>query len=230
MNALLVGASPSPGAEALVSELADGADIVIAVDGGGALCRAAGVVPDVVLGDFDSLPESELRTLEASGARVARFPAEKDATDLALAFDEARKLAATRVTVTAASGGRLDHELGVIAAMAANDDLRPVLAEPSSRAWLLSVAGRNQLLLEGCGSVVSLLPVGGPAEVSAAGLRWPLEGVELGVVQTLGVSNIIVRTPAHVEVHSGRVLVVSPSVGDSQPAAEVAGPDGQTRV
>jgi len=231
VNALLVCASPSPGAEALVRELCAAADVIVAVDGGGSVCRGAGVVPDVVLGDFDSLPEPELRLIEASGARVVRFRAEKDATDLELAFAEARSLGATRVTLTAASGGRLDHVLGVVAAMAANGDLWPQVAEPTSRAWMLSEAGRRRLVLAGRGSIVSLLPVGGSATVTATGLRWPLVGAILDPAQTLGLSNRIVGgSPAEVEVLSGTLLVLSPRVDDLPPAAQPSEPGIQTRV
>ena len=50
-------------------------DLVIAADGGYAYCRASGVVPDLVIGDFDSLGEVP------AGENVVRLPVEKDDTD-----------------------------------------------------------------------------------------------------------------------------------------------------
>jgi thiamine pyrophosphokinase len=220
MHALLVCASPEPGAPAFVRELAASADIAVAVDGGGAVCLEAGVVPAVVLGDFDSLPADTLDALTAAGARIVRYPADKDRTDLALALAEVRALGATTVTVTAASGGRLDHTLGVLATLVENRDLSPMLAEPSSRSWILGSDARRALQLEGPGAVVSLIPYGGSALVSATGLRWPLTDTLLGVGDTLGVSNVISTTAALVEAHDGVVLVVSPAVGECEPARE----------
>jgi thiamine pyrophosphokinase len=220
MNVLLVCASPENGAAGLAKELAAEADLVIAVDGGGTVCRDANVVPDVLLGDFDSIDAALVDELHSGGARVVRFPAEKDATDLELAFAEARLLGATQVTVTAASGGRLDHTLGVVATLAANSDLLPHIEEPGSRAWLLADSARREIALGGLGAVVSLIPLGGDAVVTAKGFRWGLERAGLGAFHTLGVSNVVDSNRATVEVHAGKVLVVSPAVGESVPAHE----------
>ena len=82
-------------------------DAVIAVDGGFASLEAAGCVPDLALGDFDSLgfvPE---------GVPVKLFPAEKDASDMELALEEALTCGAGAVEVYGALGGRLDHTLEI---------------------------------------------------------------------------------------------------------------------
>ena len=90
MRALLVCAAPVPGTETLLPRLAAEADLVVAVDGGGSVCLEAGVVPDVVVGDFDSLPDDDLDRLGQLGVSVIEFPAEKDASDLELAVGEVR--------------------------------------------------------------------------------------------------------------------------------------------
>ena len=48
-----------------------------------------GLEVDVVVGDMDSVPASTLAQVERAGGRVMRHPADKDATDLELALDEA---------------------------------------------------------------------------------------------------------------------------------------------
>ena len=78
------------------------------------MCFEARVRPDIVLGDFDSLDPATLERLRSDGASILAFPADKDQTDLEIAFDVARERRATTVTLTAASTGRLDHTLGAL--------------------------------------------------------------------------------------------------------------------
>ncbi len=220
MKALLVCAAPAPGGAELVSRLALAADLVIAVDGGGSVCLDAGVVPDILVGDFDSLPGSQLDDLVSRGVRVVEFPADKDETDLALALEVARREGVDRVVVTAASTGRLDHTLAVAGTLAAAADLRPQLREPELRGWVLSTALHPRLKLKGTGATVSILAPGWGATVSVRGVRWPLAKAELAPLSVLGMSNVIIDAAgAVIDVHAGTVLVLSPYV-DIAPATE----------
>lgn len=220
MNALLVCAAPAPGGVELLGRLAASADLVIAVDGGGAVCHEAGVAPDILVGDFDSLDGSLLDEFVSQGVRVVEFPADKDETDLALALSVARREGADRVTVTAASTGRLDHTLAVAGSLAAAADLQPQLREPELRGWVLSTALRSRLRLKGVGATVSLLAPGWGATVSIRGVRWPLARAELAPLSELGMSNVITDAEgAVIEVHAGTVLVLSPHV-DVAPATD----------
>ena len=88
----LVGASEFNSEQFSARNGAGAFDAVIAVDGGFASLAAAGCVPDLALGDFDSLgyvPE---------GVEVLVFPPEKDASDMELALGEvlSRRVRVTR--------------------------------------------------------------------------------------------------------------------------------------
>jgi len=221
VNALLVCAAPAPGAADLVARLAASADLVIAVDGGGAVCREAGVQPDILVGDFDSLESSLVDEFVSAGVRIVEYPADKDETDLALALAVARREGVDRVTVTAASTGRLDHTLAVAGTLAAAADLQPRLREPELRGWVVSTALGSRLTLKGMGATVSILAPGWNATVSVRGVRWPLTKAELAPLSVLGMSNIITDgAGAVIEVHAGTVLVLSPHV-DLAPAVEI---------
>ena len=211
MRALLVCASPVVGSSSLLARLAEDADLVVAVDGGGSLCLEAGIVPDMVLGDFDSLPAIDLQRLRTSGAEVLEFPAEKDASDLELAVAEARSQGATSVVVTAASSGRPDHYLAVLGVLASARDLRPTIVEPEAEMWLLSVEGRASLVLSGADATISLIPFGGSAVVSARGVQWELKDAILKADSSTGLSNRIdSKGLARICVATGIVLVFLP--------------------
>jgi thiamine pyrophosphokinase len=186
------------------------------VDGGGSVCLEAGVLPDVVLGDFDSLPAEDLMRLRALGATIQQFPADKDASDLELAVAEVRGRGAATITLTAAASGRVDHTLAVFGVMAAAADLRAHLVEPDLDVWALASAGRRSLELTGPGATITLSAFGGPAVVSARGVVWELDGVTLEPESSLGLSNRIdADGRAHVSVSHGVVLVFAPQVAGS---------------
>lgn len=221
MRALLVAAAPTAGSSELVASLAAESDLVIAVDGGGAVCLEAGVVPDVVLGDFDSLAPELLERLKSQGARIVSFPPKKDATDLELAVDEARRAGATHVVVSCATSRRLDHTLAVLGVLARASDLRPEIAEPDLGAWVLSPSGRAHLDLAGCGATVSLLALSEPVVVSVTGVDWPLDAHALQPGSTLGVSNVIAgEEGARISVGEGTLLVIAPEVSGATRARE----------
>jgi thiamine pyrophosphokinase len=193
-----------------VSQLSCNADLVIAVDGGGLVCLEGGVTPDILVGDLDSADSETVDRLLALGVPVRRYAIEKDATDLELAIGEARALGADDIVVTAATSGRLDHTLAVLAALAAAADLRPEISEPDLAVWVLGRSGRRELTLAGVGTTASLIPWGGIALVSVRGVRWPLDHAELGPESALGVSNVISSTEgATFTLHQGSALVLS---------------------
>ena len=91
--------------------------LVVAADSGADIAGSLGLTPDVIVGDFDSVTPAGA----AAATDQRRFPTDKDATDLALALAEARHRGATDITVVGGAGGRLDHFLANVAALASDD-------------------------------------------------------------------------------------------------------------
>ena len=188
-------------------------DTVVAADWGLDRALALGLDVDVVIGDLDSVSRDGLAVAEAAGARVVRHPAAKDATDLELALDEAVALGARRVLVVGSADGRLDHLLASLALLGAERYTDLELDAVVGAALVHVVRGRR--VLEGRpGDLVSLIPVGGPAEgVTTSGLEYPLAGETLGPGTSRGVSNVFTDEDASVEVSAGVLLAIRPSGG-----------------
>jgi len=88
-------------------------DFVIAADGGFAALTSYGVVPDLVIGDFDSL-EPGLLSAVSDHPNVIRSSAEKDDTDMMLAVKHALNLGYRSFIINGGLGGRLDQTLANI--------------------------------------------------------------------------------------------------------------------
>ena len=140
----------------------DGGATVIAVDGGVDHALALGLPVHRAVGDFDSVTGAGLARVEAAGASVERHPAAKDLTDLELALGAATAAGARRIVVVGGRGGRLDHALANLLALAA-----PAVAGVDLVALLdgsrVTVVRTTAVFRGRPGSLLSLLPVGGPA-------------------------------------------------------------------
>jgi thiamine pyrophosphokinase len=214
---VVVVANGAPGRIGDLPAWASAADYVIAADGGYELACGLGLKVDLVVGDFDSLPEEARREIEEKGIEVEVHPREKDASDLELALDRALALCPKRLALIGAIGDRLDHSLAgvfLLEKAAAAGVVEAVLLHGRGRAYLV----RDRLEIEAAriGDLVSLLPLSGEARgVRTEGLRYPLCGETLHRASSRGISNVVLSLPARVALAEGSLLVVhhaSPSV------------------
>ncbi len=189
-------------------------DFVIAVDGGFAHLEAIGRAPDVALGDFDSLgyvPQCRL---------VARYPSEKDKSDLELAFDRAKASRFEEVVVYAALSGRLDHtianlqlfarfsEAGMRVAGIGRDFAVRLLTGPD----VLDLPARDE-------GIVSVFAATDRASgVVERGLKYGLDDETLTNRTSRGLSNEFVGTDAVIGVGSGTLYIFCP-LRDLDPSA-----------
>jgi len=186
----------------------DAADYVIAADGGALPLREAGRMPDLVIGDMDSLDRETLETLAERGVELRRYPREKDETDLELALLHAAGLGASSIDVVGALGGRWDHTLANVALLALPELRGCALRLLADRQILFLV--RDTAVLNGQrGDTVSLIPLTGAVYgVTTEGLRYPLHDATLSFEHARGVSNVLLDPPGRVSLRAGLLLVV----------------------
>ena len=180
-----------------------GDDLVIAADGGYAVTRKAGIRPNLVVGDFDSLgaaPEGEC---------VITLPVVKDVTDTWAAIELGRERGYRSFRLYGCTGGRFDHTMANIQTLAA-------LASRGLEGWLV---GEDQLITAIAQKTVEFGPeyrgffsVFAYTErctgVSLKGLKYELENAELTSLFPLGVSNEFVGRPASDTIGEGIAILV----------------------
>jgi thiamine pyrophosphokinase len=199
------GASPDP---ETARQHAARADLLLTANGGARHALALDLVPHVVIGDLDSLDESQQRQLRSAGTHFVVHPPAKDETDLELALLYAVEHDANPIIVLAALGGRLDQTLAniLLLTMPALADRDVRLIEGLQTAFVV----RDQATIYGePGDTVSLIPLGGEVHgVTTSGLAFPLTEGTLPFGPALGVSNEMTTPQAHVQVRDGLLLCV----------------------
>lgn len=178
-------------------------DLLIAADAGLPPVQRAGLTPDLIVGDFDSLgyvPEGE---------NVLRHPVKKDDTDMMLAvrLGLARGFAAFRLY--GGVGGRTDHTLAnlqTLGFLAAHGAYGCLYGEREAFTVLL---GRSLRFPPACRGLISVFAFGGEASgVCLSGLLYPLEGRPLTPFFPLAVSNAFTGRAAEISAEAGALLVV----------------------
>lgn len=183
-------------------------DILVAADGGARYAIELGLVPSVVVGDFDSITDKDRRLLESLEVRLIEVPREKDETDLELALRHALGLGIPTILLVGALGNRLDHTLGNLS----------VLSDPTLSTYDIRCDDgveevffcRVSAGIRGHpGDTVSLIPWGqGVRGVRTSGLKWSLSGDTLYPHKTRGISNELTGEFAEVQIASGLLLIV----------------------
>lgn len=163
--------------------------MIIAADGGARHLLAAGLVPDVAVGDFDSLSAADLDALRVSGCEILSYPAAKDVTDTQIAVEQALERGAGEITIFGGMGSRLDHSL-------ANVLLLKLIHEKGGRGRVTDGEQTAELLVDHVelsgrpGDVVSVVPLTAKLEgLTIKGLKFPLHEATVPMGSSLTISN-----------------------------------------
>lgn len=183
-------------------------DCVICADGGVRHARELGIVPNLLVGDFDSLPDEVLQEYRVAGIPIRRYPTDKDKTDMQIAVDTAIDMGASQVFLVGAFGSRWDHSY-------ANMLMLYRLARRGIKAQILDshnivMVSCGKVEIEGeIGQILSLLPLGGDVRIlSTDGLKYPIVDSVLTLDFPYGVSNVLIKPKAEIQVGSGWIMVV----------------------
>lgn len=217
-HAVIYTGGDSPHADAhhgVTAHLSSGA-LVIAADSGWEHAVAHGTVPQVLVGDMDSISPAHLRDARAADTEIVEHPRDKDSTDTELALAEAVARGVRSITVVSGGGDRPDHVFALLHSLA-DESLSPVVISGwvGRACFMVLRTGDSADVPAARGDTVSLLPVGGDATVTATGLQWPLQESILRATQSRGISNVATGTP-HVTVHRGSLIafITPPNKGD----------------
>lgn len=180
--------------------------LIISVDKGYEIARSAGIIPHLLIGDFDSL----LSPLPDNMA-VIRLPAEKDDTDTLSALKYAMEQGFKQIDIYGGLGGRIDHSLANIQLLAyALDRGVSVKILDAQNMVLLMQKGMTEIRkIEGY--KLSLLAFSDICTgVSVSGVKYPLSDRILTNTLPLGVSNEFMpqSEKAVITLESGKLLVI----------------------
>jgi thiamine pyrophosphokinase len=181
---------------------------IICADSGASHLYAMGLIPDVIIGDMDSLPAEMQNYFEEQGSRIIRYPETKDETDTQLALDYAIRMAPNDIYIFGACGTRIDHTLANLSLLVSGVKKDIMIKLIDEWCEVFMVAGRH--VIEGeVGQTVSLLPFFDTVTgITLRGFEYPLENGVMEIGKPYGVSNRLNSMKGTIAVGSGRLLVI----------------------
>jgi len=200
--AIIGGEGPKSGT---LKKLAEQADLIVAADSGLVACEEAGIVPDWIVGDMDSLGDP--RRLEKYPAeKVIRHRSDKDLSDTELALSLLWDKGCGEIWLAGGGGGRTDHLLAICALF--ERERAPDRWFTSGEEIRCLKEGQTLSVSAAIGSIVSIFPLGrGPWQAESSGLKWPLNGVawESGC---FSLSNAAEKSPLELRSKKGNFLLI----------------------
>ncbi len=185
-------------------------DFVLCADGGYAHALTAGVKPDIVIGDGDSLQNAHVPP-----ELMLRVPVEKDDTDTMLCIRYALKEGFTECVIVGGLGGRLDHTVANLQTLAFAYE-HGMHAELRDSHDSVLLHGPGELVLpRKDGYTLSLFSFTEHCEgVTTRGVHYPLTDALLSQAFPLGVSNAFEEEQAHISLRKGLLLIVMSKLED----------------
>jgi len=182
---------------------------IVGVDRGAWWLLSHKIVPQVAIGDFDSVTEKELASITRLVPEVIRYPAEKDATDLELAVAYAIKKRVNVVEIFGARGTRFDHEFAGMQVLLnlASHNVMGYIVDNFCKTFIV-VRRLERVEKSDEYKYLSIFPFGKDAVITLKGFKYGAARRRFKLGSTLGVSNEIQARIASITVHSGAVLVV----------------------
>ncbi len=204
---IIIGAGTCDTQKLLKQIIVQKEDLCIAADGGFDYFQQIGLMPNIVLGDMDSLKTQAL----CGPFQVKRLPAEKDDTDMLAAIKEGLAMGYKQFELYGALGGRLDHTFANIQCLLyllnqgakgtiVGDDVILTLIKDTKITFHTDFAKK--------GRKISVFAFGGDAHgVSESGLKYLLNHVTVRQEFPIGVSNEFIGETAEIAVQCGMLLI-----------------------
>lgn len=166
----------------------------IAVDGGVRFFLKNKIIPDVLIGDFDSSPRLSNKFLQKT--ETLAYPSRKDKTDSHLAIELALRRGARKIDICGAvSSTEIDHTLSNIFLLDlvnryCDKSGSKVAARIISPGFRIHLLDSNSVSIEGCpGDLVSILPLNDKAKITFDGLEYPAPKRPVNIGDSLTLRN-----------------------------------------
>ena len=179
-------------------------DFVICADGGYDITNECGIIPDLLIGDFDSI-----KAIPDDVSKIT-LPVEKDVTDSVAAYNEGVERGFTCFVMFGATGGRFEHTFANISLMANASKSGMFLEIVDNKQIFRSITNSSITIKRKDNQQVSVFAYGERAfGVTLKGFHYPLWDYSLDPFNgALGTSNDIVEDYGEISVSNGTLIII----------------------
>ncbi|MDD6442059.1 MAG: thiamine diphosphokinase [bacterium] len=184
---------------------------IIGVDKGMEYLYHHKILPQYIVGDFDSVDQEVIRYYRTeTNVAIKEFDPMKDETDTEIAIRLAITLGSKEIYILGATGGRIDH-------LWANIQTLSVACKSNAKAYILDKRNKITVIDEPCvlkkseayGKYLSIFPLNGEVfEFNLRGTKWPLAHHTLKPLDSLTVSNQFQSEEVEIDFPNGLLVIM----------------------
>lgn len=204
MRCIIISGAPDTDIKEIQSIINE-EDYVVCADSGYTYAKQAGIKPNLIIGDFDSLKEDLPSDIE-----VVKLNVNKDDTDTEHCVMECIRRGFKDFMLLGSVGGRTDHTFANIAILA-------FLSEYNYRGVARNNGEEIRILKSGTydmsgrkGLTFSVFPYGCESvNVTYKGAEYKMDGHTLTYNVSRGISNVFVEDDAEIKINDGRAILLT---------------------
>ena len=171
----------------------------VAVDGGLVHCHNMRIHPDLIIGDFDSIPVNLLHVYP--DVPKEKFPIDKTESDLELAVWAVDTSSMQKIGFFGALEKRTDHTLSNLHLMCRFPD--KIIIETESEN-IFAIAHSKEIACHP-GQMISFIPLGEAKGVTSQGLKWELQRASVNK-NFMSLSNVCLSSRVKITVETGDLI------------------------
>jgi len=184
--------------------------MIVSADGALKNCLYLKLVPDIVIGDMDSIREDDKKILGTINPDVLfiKSPCEKDESDTQLALEYLAKDNVKDIILIGALGKRMDHSLANLFNIS-SEKLANVQIKIIDESYEISVLKQSAQISGIIGNTISLFSLT-PSTffINTDGLKYRLREEKLLFCPVRGLSNIIEKEKVMLDFKDGILLII----------------------
>lgn len=207
MKGLIVSGGNRVRRETLFENIED--RFIVVADGGIKNLVGTDIIPDEVLGDFDSIDEEGKSFIEKNNIKIEKYPSRKDFTDTELCLEVLLKKGAVDIIILGATGTRLDH-------MFSSMFLLERLKKESVAGKFIDdynevsfISNETVEVKKNKYKYLSIVPVSKEVCLTLKGTEYEVENLKFNRFTTIAVSNEVKDEVAKIEIDGEGFLILS---------------------
>lgn len=207
MRAIIVSGGKPPSKELLLNNLND-KDFIIGVDKGCNTLYENGIIPNIIVGDFDSVDNDVLEFYKEKNVLINKFRTDKDYSDTDLGYEKAKECGATEILLFGATGNRLDHMLGNIGILfkALKDKIDMKIIDDNNKIFLID---KSTKLKGKYGDLISFHAMSDiVTNINIKNARYSLANYNMSLLEPRAICNEFLNEDIEITFDEGKILVL----------------------
>lgn len=202
-KSVLMFANGSLPNSAIVNELIESCETIVACDGGGNHCLEYDLIPDYLTGDFDSIESPTIEKFRIQGTQITEMQ-NQNKSDLSKTLQWLESSGVKSIDVVGIEGGRLDHQFGVWSSLIESESYATLHYDEFI---LYRIPNSQKIIQTDIGKIVSLHPISACENVEITGCEFELNG-EMMSIGTRGIHNVATSDTVKISKSSGELFLL----------------------